>query len=432
MVTRLQKNTDGEWAATCLSRTLRHETVRRFAFVVVANGHYSVPFVPQSLMPLRPMTGHTGQVMHSTAYTHPHEFDGKRVLVVGAGPSGRDIVAGLLRWRTTKAGLVGSDGLLGRVKTMATAACAPLASPESSADSIGWSVRLPVERAARDDAGCIDAYKQSNADRVAGLPAWLRLHPQPTKVERLPNSTVDVGRTLGANGCMRVSFADARVAHYDVIICATGFRYSFPFLDGLTAPKGAAAGLPAGALVNDATGVTLVSDGHGVGGLHHNLVPKKDPSIAFATLSYGIAPFQLARAQAEFCGALWNEWRASPMRNPAEFTELWASRVLEVGKVSDGRVGLGGLMWRQIEGLLRAAGRPVGSRIPELLYLITGTLRRVLPLGEYQRVVITNLRIVDEGTAVAADAVWPKEQRKQSMTVQVPLPLTLAQRKARL
>ena len=89
-------------------------------------------------------------------------------------------------------------------------------------------------------------------------------------------------------------------------------------------------------------------------------------------------------------------------------------------------------MWRQIEGLLRAAGRPVGSRIPELLYLITGTLRRVLPLGEYQRVAITNLRIVDEGTVVAADAVWPKEQRKQSMTVRVPLPLTLAHRKARL
>lgn len=55
--------------------------------VVVANGHYSVPWWPD--IPLMAETA--CQVLHSHFYRTPAAFKGKRVLVVGAGLSGVDI-----------------------------------------------------------------------------------------------------------------------------------------------------------------------------------------------------------------------------------------------------------------------------------------------------------------------------------------------------
>lgn len=58
--------------------------------VVVCNGHYSVPnqwSVPGSDSFVR--SG--GIITHSQRYKEPHEFSDKRVLVIGSGPSGRDI-----------------------------------------------------------------------------------------------------------------------------------------------------------------------------------------------------------------------------------------------------------------------------------------------------------------------------------------------------
>ncbi|WP_229574882.1 flavin-containing monooxygenase [Ornithinimicrobium avium] len=56
------------------------------AGVVVADGTLSEPNVPE-------LPGHfDGEIFHTAAYKHPQVFAGKRVLVVGAGNSGCDIV----------------------------------------------------------------------------------------------------------------------------------------------------------------------------------------------------------------------------------------------------------------------------------------------------------------------------------------------------
>ncbi|RIK11872.1 MAG: monooxygenase, partial [Acidobacteria bacterium] len=62
----------------------RHET--EHAGVVVANGTLSEPNVPQ--LPGR----FDGEVLHTAGYKRPQVFAGKRVLVVGAGNSGCDVV----------------------------------------------------------------------------------------------------------------------------------------------------------------------------------------------------------------------------------------------------------------------------------------------------------------------------------------------------
>lgn len=59
----------------------------RFDMVVVCNGHFFAPYVP----PFTRLEAFQGLVLHSHNYRYPHEFDGKRVLVLGSSASGVDI-----------------------------------------------------------------------------------------------------------------------------------------------------------------------------------------------------------------------------------------------------------------------------------------------------------------------------------------------------
>ncbi|XP_013171973.1 PREDICTED: senecionine N-oxygenase [Papilio xuthus] len=60
---------------------------REYDYVFVCNGHYNTPFIPN----IPGLKEFKGDVMHSHDYRVPEIFTGKRVLVVGAGPSGMDI-----------------------------------------------------------------------------------------------------------------------------------------------------------------------------------------------------------------------------------------------------------------------------------------------------------------------------------------------------
>ncbi|KAG8955077.1 hypothetical protein FRC04_009534 [Tulasnella sp. 424] len=78
---------DGAWdiRVTGLSQ------VERFDHLVVANGHYNKPYEPD-FPGLREWGAAEGrEVMHSTWYREPSPYAGKRVVVIGGGPSGRDL-----------------------------------------------------------------------------------------------------------------------------------------------------------------------------------------------------------------------------------------------------------------------------------------------------------------------------------------------------
>ena len=62
---------------------------RRYAGVLVANGHNSVPSIPDV-----PGT-FSGKILHSGDYRNPGDIEGQRVLVVGSGNSGCDIASEL-------------------------------------------------------------------------------------------------------------------------------------------------------------------------------------------------------------------------------------------------------------------------------------------------------------------------------------------------
>lgn len=61
--------------------------------VVVANGHYTVPYVPDIKGIAEWNARHPGRIIHSKAYRKPEEFTDKKVIVVGNSASGLDIAA---------------------------------------------------------------------------------------------------------------------------------------------------------------------------------------------------------------------------------------------------------------------------------------------------------------------------------------------------
>ena len=76
--------------------TGQHET-KTYDAVIVASGHFSVPFVPDipGLSDWNEL--HPGTVSHSKYYRVPEAFAGKRVIVVGNSASGLDIASQIVR-----------------------------------------------------------------------------------------------------------------------------------------------------------------------------------------------------------------------------------------------------------------------------------------------------------------------------------------------
>ncbi|KAF4443306.1 Thiol-specific monooxygenase [Fusarium austroafricanum] len=68
-----------------------------FDAVIVANGQFSVPYVPEVKGLKEYMERYPSRVMHSKNYRNPLPFKDKQVLIVGNALSGRDIAEDLLR-----------------------------------------------------------------------------------------------------------------------------------------------------------------------------------------------------------------------------------------------------------------------------------------------------------------------------------------------
>ncbi|KAH8819831.1 dimethylaniline monooxygenase (N-oxide forming) [Xylogone sp. PMI_703] len=91
---------DNRWKLTLRKYDhVRHADIWReevFDAVVLANGHYSVPFVPQ-VKGLKEYTEKfPGRVVHSKYYRSPVQYSAKKVVVIGNSASGHDVTAELV------------------------------------------------------------------------------------------------------------------------------------------------------------------------------------------------------------------------------------------------------------------------------------------------------------------------------------------------
>jgi cation diffusion facilitator CzcD-associated flavoprotein CzcO len=219
--------------------------------VLVASGHHWKPRRPA--FPGR----FSGQILHSHEYRTPEGFEGKRVLVVGIGNSGVDIACDVSRvaaatFLSTRRGAhVLPKHLLGRPIDLWGAGPISYLPPRVQ----GWAIAA----LARLTRGSLSSY---------GLPEPVHRIDQahPTLSSELLG-LLHAGRIGVRPDVMgleesRVCFKDGTEESIDVIITATGYEVSHPFLEG--------AGVEPDAL-------------------YHQVVPPDRPGLYFIGL---VQPFQ--------------------------------------------------------------------------------------------------------------------------------------------
>jgi cation diffusion facilitator CzcD-associated flavoprotein CzcO len=205
-----------------------------FAAVVVASGHHWDPRWPEL-----PGTS-TAAITHAHAYRTPDAFAGTRVLVIGAGQSAVEIateVCGVAA-RTILSVRRGAHVLPRRL----------FGSPFDRLD-LDVVNRLPWRLLNRIAAALASA---SRADDVAahGFP-----RPAHRLLEQIPTVSSELGPALRSGVIAvrpevrrldgtHVEFTDGSVEAVDRIVCATGYRITFPFLPpSLLTVRGTAAPL---------------------------------------------------------------------------------------------------------------------------------------------------------------------------------------------
>jgi len=216
----------------------------RFRGVLVCNGHHWARSFPPWA---RLGDGIHPSVMHSKDFIEPDQLKGKRVLVVGGGNSACDIVSEAARV-STRADWSLRRGYWFMPKTFFGIPTIEMAQPWLPVPAqrliVQGLIKLVVGDYARyglpaPDHKLFEAHPTVSTEIFHYLKHG-RIHPRP-----------DVARldSVAGSAAARVTFTDDAVADYDVIVSATGYDVSVPFLPtGMVPVKGKVAELWAGML----------------------------------------------------------------------------------------------------------------------------------------------------------------------------------------
>jgi hypothetical protein len=218
-VERMEPHPGGGWTVSATGRPTRH-----YAGVVIATGHNRDPRFPE--IP----GSFSGTLLHACQYkspTQPVAIAGKRVLVIGGGNSACDIAVDSAGHAATtvlslrRGYYLVPRFILGRPADLRGERLLKLGLPV-------WLRRLVSLRA---------------IDRAIGLP-WRHGLPRPDhrlwETHPIINADlcrrIDAGRVRPAGDVARfegdtVVFTDGSREVFDVVICATGYRVSLPFID---------------------------------------------------------------------------------------------------------------------------------------------------------------------------------------------------------
>jgi len=194
-------------------------TRRRYRDIVIANGHHAVPNVPD-------FDGEfTGESFHSSRYREPSVFAGKDVLVIGVGNSGMDI--------SCDAAVLARRVLLATRHGVHVVPKYALGRPFDH-----WDTRddaylpLPVVRAKTE----LLLRVVSGRPEARGMPTpdHRVLHAHPTAsaqlLDRVGHGDIEMKPGIAAFDGENVRFTDGSVEHVDLVVYATGYQVSLPFL----------------------------------------------------------------------------------------------------------------------------------------------------------------------------------------------------------
>lgn len=209
---------DGEgWNVTWRERDGTEHT-ETFSGLLIANGTLSTPNMPD-------FKGHfDGELIHSSAYKSASQFDGKRVLVVGAGNSGCDIAVDAIH-HATLCDLSMRRGYYFVPKYI-------FGRP---ADTLGGAIRLPMALKRKVDQAILKWFVGDPQKYGFPKPDYKLYESHP-----VVNSLVlyhaghgdirvrpDIDRFEGRT----VHFRDGTSTDYDMVLAATGYKLDYPFIE---------------------------------------------------------------------------------------------------------------------------------------------------------------------------------------------------------
>jgi cation diffusion facilitator CzcD-associated flavoprotein CzcO len=206
---------NGSWRIKVRNLKSNEDHEEEFDALIVANGHFVVPFIPDIAGIREWNAEHPGRLSHSKYYRRPESYEGQKVIVIGNSASGADISA-----------------------QVASHCQKPLL----------WSSK---------SVSMFSATHGSGGSTRKEVPPIKRFISESRGVE----------------------FEDGIVElNIDAVIFATGYFYSFPFLENVK---------PA-----------LIKDGSHVEHTYQHLFYAPQPTLSFLALCQRVIPFPLAEAQA--------------------------------------------------------------------------------------------------------------------------------------
>ncbi len=202
------------WAVTTAEGT------RTYGCVLVANGHHSVPNVPDF-----PGT-FNGSAFHAHDYLEPEVFAGKDVLVVGVGNSGMDIACDAAR-PARRVLLATRHGVHVLPKYAFGRPIDQFGSPLSA------YIPFRLERAVYELILRLTVGRPQ--DRGLPRPDHRLLSAHPTVssdlYDRVGHGDITMKPNVERLEGDVVRFTDGSAEHVDMLVYATGYRVSFPFLE---------------------------------------------------------------------------------------------------------------------------------------------------------------------------------------------------------
>ena len=239
---------------------------RLYKGLVVCNGHHwdkRFPSYPGKF---------TGAFLHSKDYHNPSQLSGQRVLVVGGGNSACDIAAEAARVGQSSS-ISLRRGYWFLPKTLFGVPLVDMIQPGHPV----WAQRLFLKLVLRVAVGKYTQYGLPKPDHRIfeahpTINSELLYYVKQGRIRPRP----DVARFDGKT----VHFMDGTSEDFDVVVCATGYHVSFPFLPpGLVPVKGSIAQLYAGCVLAEYKNLYVI----GTSQVRYGFGPLVTPGVELMT-----------------------------------------------------------------------------------------------------------------------------------------------------
>ena len=208
---------DSLWRVTCQEAD-GATTQADYKGVVLANGTLAEPNAPQ-------WPGQfSGELLHTSAYKQAKQFDGKRVLIVGAGNSGCDIAVDAVH-HARQVDISVRRGYYFVPKYV-------FGQP---ADTIGGKIRLPRALKQFIDSTILKWFTGDPVRFGFPKPAYRMYESHPVVnsliLYHIGHGDVKVRPDIERLDGHTVHFKDGTRQDYDLIMAATGYKLHYPFID---------------------------------------------------------------------------------------------------------------------------------------------------------------------------------------------------------